>query len=59
MGEFETGAWVLRPYLGINNLLDEDYNNNIRINPFGGRFFEPAPLRNFYAGVVVRFQRDR
>ncbi|MDE0753320.1 MAG: TonB-dependent receptor [Woeseiaceae bacterium] len=59
MGEFETGAWVLRPYLGINNLLDEDYNNNIRINPFGGRFFEPAPLRNFYAGVVVRFKRDR
>ncbi|MBT5219741.1 MAG: TonB-dependent receptor [Woeseia sp.] len=59
MREFETEAWILRPYLGINNLLDEDYNNNIRINPFGGRFFEPAPPRNFYAGVVVRFQRDR
>lgn len=59
MREFETGAWILRPYLGINNLLDEDYNNNIRINPFGGRFFEPAPPRNFYAGVVLRFQRDR
>ncbi|MGY8795294.1 MAG: TonB-dependent receptor domain-containing protein, partial [Woeseiales bacterium] len=31
MREFETEAWILRPYLGINNLLDEDYNNNIRI----------------------------
>lgn len=57
MREFETDAWILRPYLGINNLLDEDYNNNIRINPFGGRFFEPAPPRNFYAGIVVRFNR--
>ncbi len=55
--EFDKGDWTLRPYVGINNLLDEEYNNNIRINPFGGRFFEPAPSRNFYAGVVVRFNR--
>ncbi len=55
--QFENGKWLIRPYLGINNLFDENYNSNIRINAFGSRFFEPAPPRNFYAGVVVRFRR--
>jgi iron complex outermembrane receptor protein len=53
--EFSRGDWTLRPYLGINNIFDESYNSNIRINAFGGRFFEPAPMRNLYAGIVIRF----
>ncbi len=44
----------IEPFLGCNNLFDEAYNANIRINA-GTRFYEPAPLRNFYAGVKVRF----
>ena len=55
--EFTNGRWFYRPYVGINNLFDEKYNSNIRINAFGGRFFEPAPPRNFYAGIVVNFRR--
>jgi len=55
--EFETGQWIVRPYLGVNNFLNERYNSNIRINAFGGRYYEPAPERNFYAGVVVNFSR--
>tara|TARA_R110002096_G_scaffold17196_2_gene59443 strand:+ start:26451 stop:28508 length:2058 start_codon:yes stop_codon:yes gene_type:complete len=54
--EFEFGRWQVRPYFGINNLFDERYNSNIRINAFGGRYFEPAPDRNVYAGVTVNFQ---
>ncbi len=50
------GRWQVEPYLGINNLFDESYNSNIRINAFGGRFFEPAPIRNYYAGIVMRFE---
>lgn len=57
--EVETGPWIIRPYFGINNIFDEDYNSNIRINAFGARYFEPAPGRNFYAGVVVNFSRSR
>ena len=57
--EFNSGQWIIRPYLGINNLLDESYNSNIRINAFGGRYFEPAPERNYYAGVVVNFSKQR
>ncbi|MEE8543159.1 MAG: hypothetical protein V3S94_04815, partial [Gammaproteobacteria bacterium] len=30
-------------------------NTEIRINAFGARYFEPAPERNAYAGVSVRF----
>jgi iron complex outermembrane receptor protein len=57
--EFQTGRWILRPYVGINNLFDESYNSNIRINAFGGRYFEPAPERNYYAGIVVNFSKAR
>ena len=49
------GSTVVSPFVGINNLFDERYNANIRINAFGGRYFEPAPDRNVYAGVTVRF----
>jgi len=57
--EVETGPWIIRPYFGINNIFDEAYNSNIRINAFGARYFEPAPGRNFYAGVVVNLSRSR
>ena len=50
------GRWIIEPFFGVNNLFDESYNSNIRINAFGGRFFEPAPERNFYAGATVRFE---
>ena len=54
--EFDQDNWTLRPYLGINNLFNEQYNSNIRISAFGSRFFEPAPTRNLYAGIVVRLK---
>lgn len=54
--EFESGNWLVRPYIGVNNVFNERYFSNIRINAFGGRYFETAPDRNVYAGVVVRFQ---
>jgi iron complex outermembrane receptor protein len=53
--ELVSGNWLVRPYVGINNVFNERYYSNIRINAFGGRYYEPAPDRNFYAGVVVRY----
>ena len=47
------GDWEVSPFLGVNNLFDENYNNNIRINAFGGRYFEPAPERNAYIGISI------
>ena len=43
------------PYFGINNLFDEEYIGNVRINAFGGRYFEPAPEFNVFAGLSVRY----
>ena len=40
---------------GINNLLDTAYFDNIRINAFGKRYYEPAPMRNFYLGMSITF----
>lgn len=54
--EFVSGDWLVTPYLGVNNLLNEHYNSNIRINAFGGAYYEAAPERNFYAGLTVRYR---
>lgn len=54
---YETGfrEIKMRPYIGVNNLLDQEYTDNVRINAFGGRFFEPAPGLNVFGGVILNF----
>ncbi len=42
-------------YLGVNNLLDVNYFDNIRINAFGKRYYEPAPKRNIHFGLNLSF----
>ncbi len=44
----------IRPYIGVNNVLNQEYTDNVRINAFGGRFFEPAPGFNLFGGIVVQ-----
>lgn len=48
------GPWEIGPFVAVNNMFDKEYNQNIRINAFGGRFFEPAPEINFYGGLTAR-----
>jgi iron complex outermembrane receptor protein len=50
------GSWSFEPYAGIYNLFDENYNGNIRVNATFGRYYEPAPERNGYAGVQLAYQ---
>ncbi len=50
--------YLFAPFMGINNILDTEYNDNIRINGFGSRFYEPAPLRNIYVGLKIRFSKN-
>ena len=42
-------------FLGVNNLANEDYFDNVRINAFGKRYYEPAPNRNYYFGINLSF----
>ena len=53
--ERELGDWTIEAFAGLNNVFDEAYSANIRINARGGRFYEPAPDRNAYAGLRVRY----
>ena len=40
-------------YAGIDNLLNETYSLGNDLNAFGGRYFNAAPLRNFFGGVKM------
>jgi iron complex outermembrane receptor protein len=46
------GGDDLSVYFGIDNVFDEVYFDNVRINAFGGRYYEPAPDRTFYTGLA-------
>lgn len=45
---FTVGRLELDLSAGIANLFDERYIDNVRVNAFGGRFFEPAPGTSFH-----------
>lgn len=40
-------------FAGADNLLNQKYSLGNDINAFGGRYYNAAPLRNFYGGVTV------
>ncbi len=44
---------LFSPFLGINNVFNTQYNDNVRINAFGGRYYEPAPGFNIFGGIRV------
>lgn len=43
----------LELFVGVDNLLDERYSLGNDLNAFAGRFYQPAPTRNWYGGVKV------
>jgi iron complex outermembrane receptor protein len=49
-------SMTISPFLGVNNVNDESYYGNIRINAVGNRYYEPAPGSSFYAGIGVSFR---
>jgi iron complex outermembrane recepter protein len=49
------GPWRWSVFGGANNLFDETYNANVRINAAAGRYFEPGPPRNVYVGVQLKW----
>jgi iron complex outermembrane receptor protein len=50
---WRSGPWSVEPFAGVNNLFDESYMSNIRLNAGFGRYYEPAPDRNVYGGIRV------
>jgi len=46
-------AFDLELYFGVENLTNVSYSLGNDLNPFGGRYFQPAATRNFYGGIKV------
>ncbi|MBT5788280.1 MAG: TonB-dependent receptor [Flavobacteriaceae bacterium] len=47
--------WGLTTWaVGIRNIANTSYYDNIRINAFGGRYFEPAAMRQAFARIQVQ-----
>jgi iron complex outermembrane recepter protein len=47
------GGAPVSPFVAVNNLFDRRYVSSVVINAARGRYFEPAPGRNFYLGVSM------
>lgn len=50
------GPVRLRPFVALQNVLDERYASSVVVNAFGGRYYEPAPGRNLILGLQVRWK---
>ncbi len=50
-----SASWDIETFVGIDNLIDESYSLGNDLNPFGGRFYQPAPARNWYGGLKVGY----
>jgi len=42
-------------YFGMDNILNQAYSLGNDINAYGGRYFNPAPGRNFFTGIQLSF----
>jgi iron complex outermembrane receptor protein len=55
--ELKVGRTPVGIYVGGDNLLNQKYSLGNDLNAFGGRFYNPAATRNFYAGIAVKFSK--
>lgn len=53
--EQKFGPWQMREFVRIDNLAGRDYAGSVIVNEGNRRFFEPAPGRNYLAGVSLAY----
>ncbi len=51
----QVGKWRITEYLRVDNLFDKEYVGSVRVNDTNSRFFEPAPGRNYIAGIKANY----
>ncbi|MCA1778770.1 MAG: TonB-dependent receptor, partial [Xanthomonadaceae bacterium] len=54
---FSAGRLDFDVSAGVANLFDEHYIDNVRVNAFGGRFFEPAPGTTYHLRILIDWAR--
>jgi len=50
------GDTEFTPFFGVNNIFNQEYIGNVRVNEGNSRFFEPAPELNVFAGISLTFR---
>jgi iron complex outermembrane receptor protein len=48
-----SGAATWRGFVRVNNIFDRNYSGSVIVGDTNGRFFEPAPGRNWFVGASV------
>jgi iron complex outermembrane receptor protein len=52
-------GFAISPFFGIQNLFNQKYNDNVRINAVSANYFEPAPTINAYGGISVSYNFEK
>jgi iron complex outermembrane recepter protein len=52
----QLGGLQLEPFVRVDNLGDRQYIGSLIVNGPGGRFYEPAPERQWLAGIGLQYQ---
>lgn len=47
--------WRMELFTGVDNLLNERYSLGNDLNAAGSRYYNAAPVRNYFAGIVLGF----
>jgi iron complex outermembrane receptor protein len=48
--------WRVTEFVRIDNIADRNYAGSVIVNEGNGRFYEPAPGRNYLIGVQAALQ---
>jgi iron complex outermembrane receptor protein len=51
----QSGRWRFSEYLRVDNVGDRKYAGSVVVNDANLRFYEPAPGRNYVAGVQAKY----
>lgn len=49
------GHWAIREFVRVDNVTNRTYSGSVIVNESTGRFFEPAPGRNWLAGLGATY----
>lgn len=49
-------GWNFKEFARVENLFDKDYIGSIRVNDSNGRYYEPAPGRNWMMGLSASYR---
>lgn len=52
----DAGAWRLKQFVRVNNLLDRHYVGSLIVGDANKRFYEAAPGRNWLAGISAQYR---